>query len=51
MVSKGFGILTLAIGAAIVADILRNPKGTAAAGNATAGVLRPILNASLGYKV
>lgn len=51
MGSKVFGIVTLVFMGAILADILTHPAGTTAAGNSLAGLLKPSLNAVLGYKV
>jgi hypothetical protein len=50
MGSKIFGALTLVLAGGIIADILRNPAGTAAAGTALSGILRPAFNTVLGYK-
>lgn len=50
MGSKIFGALTLVLIGGIVADILRNPKGTTAAANGIAAVLKPSYNTVLGYK-
>ena len=46
--SKFFGLLTLAIGGIVVADILIHPTGTAAATPGIAGIQKPWLNALLG---
>jgi len=47
-VSKFFGLLTLAIGGIIIADVLIHPQGTAAASTGVANLQRPWLNALLG---
>ena len=46
--SKFFGLLTLAIGGIIIADVLIHPQGTAAASTGVANLQRPWLNALLG---
>ena len=46
--SKFVGILSLAIGGIIVADIIKNPKGTAAASAGVTNFTKPWLNALLG---
>lgn len=46
--SKIFGLLSLAIGGMIVADILIHPVGTAAASKGITNIQRPIFNAILG---
>jgi hypothetical protein len=46
--SKVFGLLTLAIGGIIVADILIHPAGTAAASSGLANLQKPWLNSLLG---
>ena len=50
MGSKLFGALTLVIIGAIAADVLTHPAGTTAAANGVASILKPSLNAVLGYK-
>lgn len=50
MGSKVFGALTLVLMGGIVADILRNPKGTTAAAGGVATILKPAFNTVLGYK-
>lgn len=51
MGSKVVAILLAAIAAAALGDALAHPGGTAAAGGAVAGVLRPTLQASAGQKI
>lgn len=46
--SKFFGLLTLAIGGIIIADVLTHPTGTAAAASGVGNLQRPWLNALLG---
>ena len=45
--SKFFGLLTIAIGGIIIADVLSHPQGTAAASTGVANLQRPWLNALL----
>ena len=46
--SNFFGLLTLAIGGIVVADILIHPTGTAAAAQGVTNAQKPWLNALLG---
>jgi hypothetical protein len=46
--SKFFGIVTLAIGGIIIADVLIHPQGTAAAASGVSNIQKPWLNALLG---
>jgi hypothetical protein len=46
--SKFFGLLTLAVGGIIIADVLTHPTGTAAASTGVANLQKPWLNALLG---
>ena len=46
--SKAAGIIALIIAGLIVADFVRNPKGTAAAGNAVIGFQKTYGNQLLG---
>jgi hypothetical protein len=46
--SKIFGLLTLAIGGIIVADILIHPAGTKAASTGVTNLQRPWINGLLG---
>lgn len=46
--SKFFGLLTLAIGGIVVADILIHPAGTAAATSGIGTIQKPWLNALIG---
>jgi len=48
MGGKLVAIATLVVGGIIIADALIHPKGVAAFGNASVGVLRPTYNALLG---
>lgn len=50
MGSRIFGVITMIVGAGILADILIHPAGTAAAGNAAANLWKPLSNTILGYK-
>ena len=43
------GVLTLVIGGAIAADIVANPKGSAAGLNGLNSILKTSLNAVLGH--
>lgn len=45
------GIVTVVVFAGIVADVLRNPRGTAAATTGTKGLLATTYDAAAGYKV
>lgn len=49
--SSFFGIVSLVIVAGIIADVLRNPKGTAAASTGVKGLLGTTYNAASGYRV
>ena len=51
MGAKFFGIATLVVFGIIAADVLTHPKGTAAASQGVAQILRPTYNALLGRGV
>lgn len=48
MIGRIASIAALVIGGVILADIIANPAGTAAASNGITGVEKPALNALLG---
>ena len=50
MGSKIFGVITVALFLTAGADVLLHPTGTQAAGQAIAGVWKPVGNSLLGYK-
>lgn len=46
--SKIAAFFMLALGAAMLADVLIHPTGTKAAGNAVAGILTPVFSSAIG---